>query len=135
VRTVSFFHKETGALHSNQLICSDDAAVALNTPADHIAIDGHHDYLCKRVDLETKQIVEWIPPAPSADHVWNPETLRWQLSAAAQGKAQARQLAQARIAALRASSIDVMRELLLGNESARARLQAIADEIEMQTAL
>jgi hypothetical protein len=153
----SFYHKETGAIHQKRFSTDDPTQVRGNTPADHIAIDGHHDHLSKRVDVSVPpelvddisprgfvvgkriahKIIDYQPPAPSAQHEWDAVKKRWQLSAAAQGKAQARQAAQARIAGLRASSIDVMRSLLLGNESARAQLQAIADEIEaaLQAAL
>ena len=125
----SFYHKETGLLHSNHLTVSDEAAIALNTPPDHIAIDGHHDPLSKRVDVATGEIVDYQPPHPSEQHEWDATTKRWQLSAAAQAKAQARVAAAARIAALEASQHSLVRALVLGDESARPQLQAIADEI------
>src|SRR5277367_2415396 len=100
MKTVSFYHKDTGIFHGNQFIGTDDATVALNTPPDHVAIDGHHDPLSKRVNLdahrqivaieaeiETVQdraqrqaeldalkallLVDYQPPAPSTDHEWD----------------------------------------------------------------
>jgi hypothetical protein len=129
MKNYSFYHRETGQLAGVLFSTDDDNCLAQNTPADHIAIDGHFDSLSKRFDLQTKQIVEWIPPAPSSDHVWNPETKRWQLSAAAQGKAQARQAAQARIAALEASQTTWLRKHAIGDPAAIANLREIDDEI------
>jgi hypothetical protein len=136
VRQVSFFHKDTGLLNGSHLMSSDHRAVALNTPADHIAIDGHHDYLSKRVDIATGLVIDYQPPAPSADHEWNAETKRWALSAAVLAKQQERAAALAQIAALEASQHALVRKLLLGSLSARPRLQAIEDEIaSLQAAL
>lgn len=129
MKAVSFYHKETGRLHGNLLIVSDDEVLALNTPADHAAIEGHHDPLSKRFDIETKRIVEWIPDAPSADHVWNPETKRWQPSAAAAEKIARGHAARARIQELEASQHRHLRGQALGKPGAAEALQAIDDEI------
>lgn len=129
MRAVSFYHRETGVFISNQMIVSDDDILALNTPKDHIAIDGHHDHLSKRFDIATGEIVEWMPPAPSSDHVWNPETKRWQISAAAADKIAKRNAARARIQELEASQHRRVREHALGNPGALEQLQAIDDEI------
>src|ERR1700675_463680 len=51
MKIVSFFHKDTGLFNGEQLFASDETAIAANTPPDHIAIEGHHDHLSKRVDL------------------------------------------------------------------------------------
>lgn len=73
MRNVTFYHKETGLLHPVSVVTNDDRAVALNTPADHIAIDhpdgGRLDHRCQKVDLETLTIVSYQPP-PSADQEW-----------------------------------------------------------------
>lgn len=60
MRVVSFYHKETGKLHSNKLMASDDSMVDMNTPIDHVAIDGHHDHLSNRVDVTTGEIKEQL---------------------------------------------------------------------------
>lgn len=163
MKTVSFYHRETGLLNGQMLIASDDEAVALNTPPDHAAIDGHHDPLTKRVDvdvhkrqmalnaeiltqedkqrrqaeldaLQAKVLVDYQPPAPSADHEWNVDAKRWQLSAAATDRVNRQAAAVARIAELVGSQHQHVRDLLLGNLAARPRLQAIADEIEKLSA-
>jgi hypothetical protein len=150
MKTVSFFHKDTGALHSNQLICSDDSVVAMNTPADHIAIDGHFDHLSKRVDVANPEfvdvyvnrtktdtpakalrykVVDYVPPSPSDDHEWNSETKRWVIKAEVIAKAQAKAAALAQIAALEAKGVRAGREMQLGVAGAAERLADIDKQI------
>jgi hypothetical protein len=129
-RHVTFYHKQTGLLHSNLLMASDPDTIALNTPTDHIAIDGHHDHLSQRVDLATGELVDYQPPAPSADHEWDAESKRWQLNGPIRAKAQARAAAVTRIAELEASQHRLVRELLaLGDLVALQKLRAVYDEI------
>jgi hypothetical protein len=130
MKAVSFYHKDTGLLHSNQMLFSDETQVAFNTPPDHIAIEGHHDPLSKCVNIETGEVVDYQPPQPSADHEWDAAMKRWQLSAVAQAKLAAKASAVARIAELEASQHAVVRELLLGSKDARERLQEIHDNIK-----
>lgn len=125
----SFAHRETGIFNGAILTASDQAAVALNTPADHMAVAGHHDYLCKRVDITTGAIVDWQPPQPSPDHEWHEPTKRWRLSEAAQAKAAAHAAARQRITALEAQSGPLVRKAALGDVNAIARLRSIDDEI------
>jgi hypothetical protein len=128
-RLVSFYHRETGALHDARLMTSDPASIKLNTPADHVAIDGHHDRLCKRVDIDTGEVVDYQPPAPSVDHEWNADARRWRLSPAATARIEARAASVARIAALVNSQHQFVREHLLGVTTALERLAAINDEV------
>lgn len=48
-------------------------------------IEGRHDHLCRRVDLQTGAVVPWQPPAPADDEwltwAWNPAAERWQSTA------------------------------------------------------
>jgi hypothetical protein len=125
MKTVSFYHKDTGALHGNMLFVSDDAMLAGNTPKDHIAIDGHHDPLCKKVDLATGKVVDYQPPQPSDDHEWNADTKRWQIKAAITAKARAKAEALRQIVELELSGIRRMRELLLGLVGIDERLSNI----------
>ena len=138
MRTVSFYDTKTGLLNGNHMIVSDDSALALNTPEGHAAIDGHHDPLTKRIDVENPEIVDvheagdksyaptrvakynvidYQPPAPSADHV------------AALAKQEASTAALAQIAALDFKSIRAMRELALGKDGAAQRLASIEAQI------
>lgn len=126
----SFYHKDTGVIHPKKFSTDDLTQLPGNVPsADHIAIDGHHDHLSKRFDLETERVVEWVPPAPSADHEWNDEVKRWQLSAAAIAKLNRANAARARIAQLVNSQHEHVRAHCLGKPGAAARLQAIDAEI------
>lgn len=129
MKSYSFYHRETGVIHPKKFGTDDTTQLAGNTPVDHAAIEGYHDHLSKRFDFEAKQVVEWIPPAPSADHVWNPETLRWQESAATMEKIARRNAALVRIALLEASQHRHVREHALGMAGALEALQAIDAEI------
>jgi hypothetical protein len=128
VRHASFYHKDTG-IFSGYHVHTDEPGIALNTPPDHVAIEGAHDHLSKRVDLTTGEVIDYQPSAPSPDHEWNADTKRWQLSAAALGKIAAKSAALARIAALEASQHAVLRKALLGDPAALAQLAAIDGEI------
>jgi hypothetical protein len=92
-------------------------------------VEGNHDHLSKRVELATKTVVEYQPPAPSQDHEWNATTKRWQPSAVARAKAASRAEDIAKIAALEASQHTLLRKHALGDVAALPRLQAIDDEI------
>lgn len=133
MRCVRFFHRETGLIHPQRVIVSSDHALALNTPPDHDVIDDPKDKpidpLCQRVNIHTRLVQEYQPPAPSAAHVWNPQTKRWVLSAATQARASAKAAALARIAELESSQHRAVREAVLGMDGAHKRLQALDDEI------
>lgn len=155
MREVSFFHRETGIFHGTILHATSDDLVAANTPPDHIAIEGFHDNLSKRVDVENVKlqkdgdgnefavysVIEWIPPIPSQDHVWNPEAKRWQLSTAASEKIAKKNAALARIAELESSQHKLSRKLLLnvaggalfrGSERQDAIERLIAIDLEIE---
>lgn len=129
MKIVSFYHRDTGVIHPNQIMVSDDGAVALNTPPDHLPIDGHYDYQSQRVDIATGELIDYQPPAPSADHEWNAETKRWQLNIAAQSKVDNHYAAMAGIARLEAAQHRAVREFALGLPGAADRLTAINTEI------
>lgn len=129
MKTIGFYHKDTGLLNGTQLMVSDDSMIALNTPADHVAIEGQFDSLSQQVDIASGAIIDYQPPPPSIDHDWNADTKRWQLSAAAQAKLDAHGHATACIAQLEAAQHRAIREAALGQAGAVARLQAIDAEI------
>lgn len=136
MKFVSFYHKETGLLHNTQLTASDDDLVELNTPADYIAIDGHHDPDQYRVDVSTGELVDYQPPQPTINHEWNTDTRRWQLTGAELERKQKRPDALARIAELEAHQHRLVREallqLMLGQDTKKSylRLGGIEDEID-----
>jgi hypothetical protein len=131
---VSFYHRETGLLHDSQFMTNDEANVEMNTPADHIAIDGHHDRLSQRVDIESGEVVDYQPAQPSPSHEWNESTRRWELSPSAQAAIARRAAARARIADLEAGQGRLLRQHALGVGAALERLRALDDEVERLSA-
>lgn len=134
MKAISFYHAESGLLHDKQLVVSDESTIALNCPEGHLPIQGHHDCLCKRVDLETKAVIDYQPPSPSADHEWDQVSKRWRLTADALAAANQRTTARARISHLEANvQPRAQRELLLaiakqiGTDP--GRLQQVEDTI------
>ena len=119
MRTWSFYHRETGAVHSRRY--SNDLAefrngepqasfkhhLAQNTPADHVAIEAVLDHRSQRVDVATGKVlgVESAPAAPAPDP--------------------ARKAALAQIRALESGQDRAVREALLtGNHDRLADLEA-----------
>jgi hypothetical protein len=136
MKTYSFYHKDTGAFNGVKFSSTDPNDVELNVPADHIAIEGHHDHLSKRV--ENGEVVDFQPPQPSPDHEWNGETKRWQLTTAVARSHIDRLTALGQIEILEATQHRIVREsllaVILGQESKShyQRLLAMDDEIAKQ---
>jgi hypothetical protein len=127
---VSFYHRETGMFNGRHLMVSDPAMIPLNTPPDHIAIEGdHYDPLTQRVDVATGKVIDHIPPQPSEDHEWNTISRRWQLRPEITARHQARKAALARITELELKALRALREHALGKVGAHERLTAIDGEI------
>lgn len=129
MKMFSFWHTDTGLFNGQTFATTNNDAVALNTPADHIAIEGAHDHLSQRVDITTGQVIDYQPPAPSPDYEWNIDTKRWQLSAAAQSKIDNHNSALAQILELEAKGARAMRELALGATGVQQRLADIDTQI------
>jgi len=130
VRVVSFYHKVTGLFHARHLMSSDAKAITLNTPDDHIALDGDHfDRLSQRMDIKTGQVIDQVPAQPSADHEWNSTDRRWQVKPEVVAREEARRHALLRISQLEQSGIRSLRELALGEAKAADRLKALDSEI------
>jgi hypothetical protein len=132
MKQVRFFHKDTGIFLAREFFTSNDAAVASNTPADHVTFERKIDHLSQCMDVATGKLVDYQPPSPSADHEWNTTTKRWQINAAVTAKAEAHRSALASIAALEASGVRAVRELALGQAGALDRLKALDIEIAAQ---
>jgi hypothetical protein len=130
MRVVSFYHRETGVFNGRHLMVSDPALIPLNTPPDHIAIEGdHYDPLTQRVDVATGKVIDHIPPPPSAEHEWNSISRRWQLKPEVTARQKARESALARITALELKALRALREHALGKPGAHERLSSIDNEI------
>ena len=130
LRVVSFYHKLTGLFHPRHLMSSDAKTIALNTPQDHIAIDGDHfDRLSQRIDITTGKVIDLLPEQPSSDHEWSATDRRWQVKPEVLAREDARRVAMLRINQLEQSGIRSLRELALGEARAADRLKALDSEI------
>ena len=130
MRVVSFYHKVSGLFHARHLMSSDAKSIALNTPRDHIAIDGdHYDRLSQRIDIKTGNVVDKLPAQPSDDHEWNATDRRWQVKPEVVAREQTRRNAILRISQLEMSGLRSLRELALGEAKAADRLKALDSEI------
>ena len=130
MRVVSFYHKVSGLFHARHLMSSDAKSIALNTPQDHIAIDGdHYDRLSQRIDITTGKVVDELPAQPSDDHEWNATDRRWQVKPEVLAREETRRHAILRISQLEMSGVRSLRELALGEAKAADRLKALDNEI------
>jgi len=130
----SFYHKDTGAIHPTKIGVNSvygKQALELNTPADHVAIEGALDHLSQRVDLsgDAPRVVDYQPPQPSSDHEWNAQAKRWQIRPEMTERQQRRDAALAEIAQLEAFQARPLREAVLGLPGATERLKALDDQI------
>ena len=123
MRNVRFYHRETGIFHPNVLVASDDAAVALNTPPDHVAIDNPgdgsaYDHLSQRVDIATGSVVDHKPEqSEAAEEVQRLKAARH---------------ARVRVSALLLQQHHLVRRLILNQSDAAARAALEAIDAEMQ---
>lgn len=123
----------TGRSFSSNNNTNDAIFVELNTPKNCGVFADVPDPLSQRVDLDTGLLVDYMPPAPSADHEWNGERRRWQFSAAAME----RKRALSRIQQLELRALRPQREITMAsalgqpaNDEAVTRLESIEAEIE-----
>ncbi len=97
-----------------------------NVPDGCSAVPGSHDPRSQKIDHESREPYDWIPPQPSPRHEWSAEQRRWRLSAVAQTQDSA-------LDEIRRLEDSVqpraLREAALGSEEGRARLQAVEDRI------
>lgn len=130
-----FYHKETGILHPKAIHTSSaEEGTALNfaqrnAPEDHFPIEGLFDRLCQKVNVATGSIEPYVPDAPNSDHEWDEASKRWQLSAPVEWRQSARAAAIAKINSLESQQPRILRELVLGHEGAKERLEALDKQI------
>ncbi len=130
MRVLSFYHKVSGVFHARHLMSSDAKSIELNTPRDHIAIEGDHfDRLSQRVDVKTGQVIDQLPAQPSADHEWNATDRRWQLKPEIVAREETHRRTILRINQLELKGLRSLRELALGEAKAADRLKALDNEI------
>lgn len=117
MRRFGFYHKETGLFHAHWFMTDVDrpAAIAANTPKDHIALEGDYDPLSQRVDIQTAKVIDYQPPCPSEHHEWSAQAKRWRLKAEVLELCAKRDAAHAEILRLeRDVQPRAVREALLG---------------------
>jgi hypothetical protein len=132
MKQVSFYHKSTGMFATFKITSSDENTLVLNTPKDHIAIEGNHDHLSRCVDMTSGEVIEYRPQPPSEEHEWHDETKRWRLTAEAQAKIDKRRAALSQIAILEAQQPSLMRKIMLevpGWASSKYALRQIEEQI------
>ena len=80
IQEYSIAESESGMFTGYVLACSPDV-VSYNIQPGQIAVPGRHDHLCRRLDLETGEVVPYQPPPPpDTDLVtwaWNTTTERY----------------------------------------------------------
>jgi len=128
----SFYHKVTG-LFAEHVYSACEPLLDLNTPADHVAIEGSFDPLSQKVDIATGQVIAYQPPAPSADHAWQADVKRWRLLPEVAERQEARRTTLTKIRELEASQGRAVREMLLTGD--RTKLVEIDTEIAKLRAL
>ena len=124
---VSFYRLDSGEFTGQTFQASSSAPIELNTPAGCGWIAGRFDPLSQRVNLETRTVVDWRPPAPDADHEWDADIRRWRKRREAREREAARRRALEKISELEASQARALREVALGDTTgeARARLETV----------
>ncbi len=65
-----------GLFTGSSISCSQSHLDA-NVPDGCSCLPGAIDYLSQRVDLATGLVIDYQPPQPSINHVWNTEKKRW----------------------------------------------------------
>lgn len=129
--TWSFCDERTG-LFVGRSYSGPAAALEANTPTGCLAVEGQHDPLSQRVDVETGEVVDYQPPQPDDDHEWDDEARRWVLTAAASERIAQVAAARAKIAELERKQARRVRELLAESDP---QLKAIDDEIAQHRAV
>ncbi len=107
---------------------------ATMAPPGCTAIEGHHDHLSRKVDLESRTVVDYQPPQPDAEHEWHEESKRWRKRPDVLAREAKEQSARNRIEALEESSRRPMRELALDPDNATARAKLVAIEAQIVAA-
>ena len=116
MRRFSFYHRATGVF-AELVYSAHEPELALNTPPDHVAIEGVFHPLSHRFDLATGGVVR--ANAPTADHAWNAATGRWEISPEVAAAREKRKAILAEIARLEGQQGRALREAILGGGNDR----------------
>jgi hypothetical protein len=74
-QTYSVYNLSTGRFA--QRISCPAASLDMNVPEGHGCVLGEYDLETQMIDIETSEVIDYQPPPPSVNHVWNAETRRW----------------------------------------------------------
>jgi hypothetical protein len=125
-RRWAYFDLTTGLQVGHFIEGTEEDAIANAPPNSRAIPDVPHPHAKRLVD---GVLVDYQPPAPSPDHEWNDAEKEWRLSAAAKRTMQERNAALSQINVLEQSQARALRELALGDETARDRLTVIDEQI------
>lgn len=131
--THAIYRIDTGQIVSH--FTGSQSALEQNIPAGHASVEGRFDPHSRRIDHETKEVIDWQPPSPSGDHEWKPSARRWVLKEDAAQARDLRFMALERIEKLERAQHRAMREAALGKKEGSDRLQAIDQEISQLRAV
>lgn len=149
MRTAHFYDLVTGIFNGDEFsFFGREEILTQNTPSSCGAHEGNVDYLSQRIDIGTKKLIDYQPPAPDADHEWihddehGNRVRRWRLKPEVAERRAQRAAAIALITQLEKKQERALREHVLGivpTEADRAAgamtLQEIEDEIAAQRAI
>lgn len=103
-----------------------------NVPDGRAVIAAAHvDHLSKKIDLDTGEVVDHVPPAPSDDHFWHTDQKRWYIKPEVAGKRNRHAATMQKIDALEAKQHRIIRDIFLNDENgeAKKKLHDIEDQI------
>lgn len=113
----------------------------MSTPKGYGAIEGDNiDWRSQKVDINTGQIVDYVPPRPDTDHQWDAKTRRWQKPQDWIERSSRRMQTLDQMKRLEANELRPIREIVLAladavlashsdTEEARTRLASIESQI------
>lgn len=130
-----YYERSSGVFHASSVHTNaNDPERALafaraNAPEGHEPMAGDFDVLSQKVDVSSGAVVDYQPPAPSADHEWDETAKRWMLSQRAQERAMRNATSLAEIRDLESRAVRALIEHALDDEGARDRLEALHKQI------
>lgn len=129
----SFYDKQTG-LFLGRTFSGPEGSLENNIPEGAGAIEGVFDHNCHRVDLESGNVVHYVPPQPSLDHFWTGK--RWELKPEIVEENNVRLMTKATIVDLESKQHRAVREFILAESPAEAaQAKARVRELENQMSL
>ena len=74
--TYAYYRTDTGLFTGQAISCAPDDLLA-NVPAGCSCTVGLYDRLSQQVDRNTGLVIDYQPPQPSPQHVWDAASKRW----------------------------------------------------------